>query len=384
MYCINDCIDRFQTTLNKIKNSGLYDITNNIHLCLNGDDAPIIKERLQLNDDKIIINVFTENTHGEFNTLNYIWDFCQNNDGKILYLHSKGITRNDNQCVLDWSEYMEYYTIEKHKECLNRLDHYDTVGSNLQKEPMWHYSGNIWWVNANYVKKLKKLKDHERFDDRLYCEFWLLDNDFHRAGMIFNTSKNHYYDLFDRSKYAFDIKRTSWEGKKKIDVSSAWIGLEEYIPSIISSLNINPKHCLEFGVDHGYSTHIFSQLFEKVTGVDSFAGDDHIHHQQGNDFYNTVLERFKGTNVDIIKSSFQDFTNNNNNQYDLIHIDIVHHYNETYECTDWAINHSKVVILHDTVSFTEMYRVCDEISRKYQISFYNIIDNNGLGILIKN
>ena len=94
----------------------------------------------------------------------------------------------------------------------------------------------------------------------------------------------------------------------KLDVSSPWKGLENYLPSIIRELNIKPNKALEFGVDHGYSTHIFSQLFGEVTGVDSFVGDDHIIHEQGEDFLNAVKSRFHGTNVNSVKSPLEDFT----------------------------------------------------------------------------
>lgn len=179
----------------------------------------------------------------------------------------------------------------------------------------------------------------------------------------------------------YNIKRENWNNKTKLDVSSAWRGLEEFIPSIITNLNINPEHCLEFGVDLGYSTHIFSQLFNRVTGIDSFEGDPHILHEQNIDFYSSVLNRFKNTNVEIIKTTYQNFIKDNNDRYDLIHVDIVHFYKETFECTEWAINHSDVVLLHDTVSFPEIYKVCEDISKKYNTQFYNIPDNHGLGIL---
>jgi len=170
----------------------------------------------------------------------------------------------------------------------------------------------------------------------------------------------------------------------RLNVSSAWMGLEYYIPSIIKELNIQPRKCLEFGIDKGYSSYIFSQLFDKTIGVDLFAGDDHIIHEQGEKFYEQVCERFEKTNVSIVRSDFRDFIKNNNDEkYDLIHIDIVHYYQETYECAEWAIQHSDVVILHDTESFPDIKRVCEDISKKYGVNFYNIIPHHGLGILYR-
>lgn len=167
------------------------------------------------------------------------------------------------------------------------------------------------------------------------------------------------------------------------DVSSAWRGLENYLLSIISHFNIQPNIALEFGVDRGYSTHILSQVFRQVIGVDGFLGDSHIIHEQGDNFYNLVKTSFENTNVTIVRSLFQDFVNKATDTYDLIHIDIVHEYEPTYQCAVWAIQHSNVVLLHDTESFPQVKQVCRDLSAKHSVKFYNIPEHHGLGILFK-
>lgn len=179
-----------------------------------------------------------------------------------------------------------------------------------------------------------------------------------------------------------NIVKQQWNGDR-LNVSSAWRGLEFYMNPIIEQFKITPKIALEFGVDLGYSSHIFSQIFDKVIGIDKFDGDEHIHHVQDENFYQSVISRFKNTNVDIIKSDFRDFILYNENKYDLIHIDIVHLYNETYECAEWAIAHSDVVLLHDTCSFSCINDVCMDISKKFGVGYYNIPEYYGLGILYK-
>ena len=169
-----------------------------------------------------------------------------------------------------------------------------------------------------------------------------------------------------------------------LEVSSAWKGLENYLPSIIQELNVSTNKALEFGVDHGYSAHIFSQIFDEVVGVDSFIGDEHIIHEQGEPFYNTVKTRFDNTNVKIVRSSFEEFIETNDEQYDLIHIDIVHLYDPTFRCAKWSLQHSRVVLLHDTVSFPEINRVCQDLSNSLDnVNYYNIPTHFGLGILYK-
>ena len=177
------------------------------------------------------------------------------------------------------------------------------------------------------------------------------------------------------------ITKRPWNLQRRDSVQSAWKGLEDYIFPIIEQFNLKQDVALEFGVDYGYSSHILSQAFSKVVGVDSFIGDIHVNNPQGEEFYNTVKNSFEKTNVEIIRASFEDFIKDNNNQYDLIHIDIVHEYDPTF--ADWAIQHSNVVILHDTISFPEVYRVCRDLSSRHGVGFYNIIECFGLGVLYK-
>lgn len=205
MYCVNNYVELFENTLGKIKRSGLYDIIDKIYLCANYNEEIVFNKNIK-EDIKINIKTFNENTHGEFNTLNSLWDFCQNNDGKVLYLHSKGVTRPNQQPVSDWRDFMEYYAIEKYSNCLDKLNEYDTVGVKLLIEntsSIFHYSGNIWWANTSYIKKIKQLKNCERFNDRMYCELWLLDNNFHRAFSMFNTDKGNYSERFLRQEYIY-------------------------------------------------------------------------------------------------------------------------------------------------------------------------------------
>lgn len=179
-----------------------------------------------------------------------------------------------------------------------------------------------------------------------------------------------------------NLTKTPWS-HSKIRHGSAWAGLEDYIPSLIKEFNINPKKALEFGMDYGYSSWILSQIFEKVVGVDSFVGDIHIRHEQGDQFYEDVKKQFENTNVEIVRSSFEDFITHHDDHYDLIHIDIVHLYEPTYKCAEWSVNHSNIVILHDTCSFPEINKVCEDLSKANNLNYYNIPEHHGLGILYR-
>jgi hypothetical protein len=179
----------------------------------------------------------------------------------------------------------------------------------------------------------------------------------------------------------FEYKEWPYE---KLDVLSAWAGLENYLFSIVKNLNIPPLKALEFGVDYGYSTHIFSKIFKEVIGVDTFLGDEHSGlSDKGDTFYKKVIACFKNTNVQIVRSTFENFIEKNTDFYNLIHIDIVHLYEPTFKCAEWAVNHSNVILLHDTVSHPCIYQVCSDLVSRYNLKFYNIPNHHGLGILWK-
>ena len=185
--------------------------------------------------------------------------------------------------------------------------------------------------------------------------------------------------MYNMIEYVPKIRDTP----KILNVVSAWGDIPTIIKDIIVTFNINPQTALEFGVEYGYSTSALANYFTKVIGVDTFKGDIHSYVKQNHHkMTENKLENYK--NIQLIQLSYQDYIKTNNSIYDLIHIDIVHTYNETYECGEWAVNHSKVVIFHDTISFDEVKKVCYDLSTKYGLEFYNYPDSHGLGILINN
>lgn len=163
-----------------------------------------------------------------------------------------------------------------------------------------------------------------------------------------------------------------------LDVPSAWRGIESIIGDIIERFKIKTDRALEFGVEYGYSTVALSNFFKKVIGVDTFEGDEHTLDKKIPDLYELV-QPLMPVNVELIKSRYQDYKDDG--QYDLIHIDIVHNYEDTFACGDWAMQHSDLVIFHDTESFANVKRAVEDLSKKYGVEFYNYPFFYGLGIL---
>jgi hypothetical protein len=119
---------------------------------------------------------------GEFYTLKQIEMHCKSTitNDKILYIHTKGVTSNNNECINDWRKYMLYFNVVQHEQASKELENYDTYGVDLVTEPTKHYSGNFWWSNSNHIKKLPPIDEISKADAKAIltirhnAEFWLM------------------------------------------------------------------------------------------------------------------------------------------------------------------------------------------------------------------
>jgi hypothetical protein len=166
-----------------------------------------------------------------------------------------------------------------------------------------------------------------------------------------------------------------------IQVVSAWQGHEKIIYDIIKRFNLQTNSCLEFGVEFGYSTVVFSNYFKEVTGVDIFIGDIHTEHK-GDHYETTKAALSSYTNIKLIKSNYRDWIKADTQLYDLIHVDIVHTYEDTYQCGLWSAKHSKCTLFHDTESFPDVKKAVRDISKITGKKLYNYPKHYGLGIIV--
>jgi hypothetical protein len=177
------------------------------------------------------------------------------------------------------------------------------------------------------------------------------------------------------------IPHTTFKPLHLIDVPSAWRGLESIMLDILNRFGVPREAALEFGVDWGYSTVALSNFFKQVIGVDHFQGDVHAGSRDNSFEQKVRTALLPYPNISLITSSVDDFIRDNNNRYNLIHIDIVHNYEPTYQCGLWAANHADIVLFHDTESFPDVKRAVGDIAKATNLRFYNYPFCNGLGIL---
>jgi len=115
----------YQQQIHRLYTSGLIQNADYIHFGVNGD-----KELFNI-PDKVVVQK-NENWKEETETLMSLRDFCKENSShKVLYLHTKGISQQSLNGE-SWRLMMEYFVIDKWKECVEQLNEYDAVGSNLK------------------------------------------------------------------------------------------------------------------------------------------------------------------------------------------------------------------------------------------------------------
>lgn len=167
---------------------------------------------------------------------------------------------------------------------------------------------------------------------------------------------------------------------KLLDAPSCWGDIPKIIKQLILDFNIDTRKALEFGVEYGYSTFALANYFDSVIGVDTFQGD--IHSGMKQNHYEQTSKNLKNcSNIKLIQSDYNDFINSCHENFNLIHIDIIHTYEDTYKCGEWAVQRSNLTIFHDTESFLDVRRACEDLSKKFKLPFLNYEPSFGLGII---
>ena len=143
-----------------LENTGLLDAAE-INMMLHYDEQEFrwLKKRWSWNNN-VKYHEFGEEYRQwhEGSTIYHIQELVHSTDEEfyVCYIHHKGVSSG----TVGWRKYMEYWNIEKWKECVSKLDEgYDTCGASfLNNPPHPFYAGNFFWAKASYLRRCKRLK----------------------------------------------------------------------------------------------------------------------------------------------------------------------------------------------------------------------------------
>jgi hypothetical protein len=121
----------------------------------------------------------------------------------ILYLHTKGASKQDNQNVISWRHLMNYFNIEKCKHVFKIFEktNYNTYGVLFTSVANWRiYSGNFWWMTGKYAKSLK-LDSIRKNRTKAETDFIQNGIDWKPYSPYNKEGENHYLIEFKREEY---------------------------------------------------------------------------------------------------------------------------------------------------------------------------------------
>ena len=218
LYCfmVDDWEIRLSGQLKRMKSSSLYEESNEIHLVvtdINNNQKDKIDSLLS-EYQKIRLDYTTRNWY-EGHALSKVDNIARTyDDCKILYFHTKGVSNKYKDLISNdyynlkvegikcWKELMEYFLIDNWKDCIKKLDEYDTVGVNNVNNWWW---GNFWWSNSKHIKNNKPFNEYFT-GSRWGCESWLHESNYNIENIkyyqFYPFSYDPYYSILP--KYFYD------------------------------------------------------------------------------------------------------------------------------------------------------------------------------------
>lgn len=194
IYAENHWKEIMDEQINNLHSSGLFDKSEKLFFSIIADESTFEFIKNNYYHEKIVF-VKSENKF-EFSTIDLMRQQSEKADFNGLYLHTKSSSSPKPELYKDtWRKIMNFYNIDLWKYCINALDTFDIVGCNFRSGNIsigeyWHsyyrrlesvnhpsdftdhFSGNFWWFNSTYLRKLNYLTLQEK-SNRFNAEFWV-------------------------------------------------------------------------------------------------------------------------------------------------------------------------------------------------------------------
>lgn len=174
--------------------------------------------------------------------------------------------------------------------------------------------------------------------------------------------------------------------EKILRFDSAWKGHGLLAMKLVETFK--PKTIVDLGVDYGFSTFCFAYpQIGSVYGIDWFQGDEHAGFRDTlndvDNLYQDLMKEFDISNIEFIKSDFNDAAKIWDKEIDILHIDGFHSYEAVkndYETWIKFCKNDAIVLFHDIESFPETVGVFFNELTEYKLVHKG---SAGLGILTK-
>lgn len=180
------------------KNESFYNIISKIKLVILGEynpDDDVFKDpKIEIIFNSLDLAIY------ERATLYRMHELSQKEKFLALYMHTKGIRHDpENKKITDWVKYLLHFCVNESFQCIKLLNKkkYDAVGVNLRNRPETHFSGNFWWANSKYIKKLPSKIE----PNYLAPEMWINKAPKYKFMCLWESGIRHYDHRYKRNKY---------------------------------------------------------------------------------------------------------------------------------------------------------------------------------------
>lgn len=146
-----------------LEDTGLLDSADEMHMMLHFKEESFswLKDRWKQRTN-VEYHLFDESYKEwyESTSIHYLQEYCHSTDEEfyVLFITHKGISHPPGGHH-NWRKYMQYWNIEKWKECVEKLDEgYETCGAAFLNNPPYpFYAGNFFWAKASYLRRCRRL-----------------------------------------------------------------------------------------------------------------------------------------------------------------------------------------------------------------------------------
>lgn len=369
----------------------------------------------------IISKISTDSNPNIFEgqTLEKIYEHTQNNDGYVFYFHNKGMssyTTHIPGAIKDWRHYMQYFNIEKWKECVEKLEEgYECVGVDWVERHdikldfvVQHYAGNFWWARNDYIRNLKHPLKIEQYMDvnammrelknYRYCfELWMATGN--PKQYCFHYRRHHQYDNQGLERYFIYYPREMYDESLNSDLDNKMSDRINTLVELASKSKYSwrdhrnfadwvvrlkrPEVIVDIGVQCGYSSFCFATPnIGKVYSIDTFDKNNLDNVDNRYEYFTNTKEKLEIENIEIVKSP-PNKTQDWNKKIDIIHINGLLEYSELSDIYYQWMPHLKddgIIILYGTMldQFGSK-KLYEEIS----LPKTNFKHCNGMGVISK-
>lgn len=164
--------------LRALKQSKLIDNLKTFQIGLVGPEDTRNEVRLFLDSQDVSYSICTEVDDGwEQETQDKIFEFAQDNDGYVLYAHTKNAVKI-NQLHVAWRLSMTYHNVIKWQDAVKNLDegcsavgcHYLWGGNGEVETVSGFFAGTYWWTHLKYIRNFSQKASRK---NRFGAEGWI-------------------------------------------------------------------------------------------------------------------------------------------------------------------------------------------------------------------